>query len=121
MKTAKLFFSIILVILATNSFSQQNFVRGKYFPNRDKKTTVKTVAYSSDHGRRSSWRHDLYNRTNDRFAGDSYEVPVVVCSDFVENAEVIYEQELILESWMIEPFESFDSLELEEWMVANWI
>ena len=106
MKTTKLFFSIILVILATNSFSQQNFVRGKYFHNRDNKTTLKTFAYGSDHGRRSNWRHDLHSRTNDRFDRESY--------------QVLKEKDDYLERWMIEPFDTFESPQIEEWMVSKW-
>ena len=79
MKTIKLYFALILVILVTNSFSQQNPARGKHSPDCENKTVIKSDQYESG-----------------------------ICSFHASNPEVIYEPELRMDYWMIIPFMNQD-------------
>ncbi|MCK5134344.1 MAG: hypothetical protein KAR19_01050 [Bacteroidales bacterium] len=103
MKTTKLILSITLVALVTTSFGQLasidghsrlNALKNRIFPNRN--TEV------------------VYSKAN-------YEAPVVSRSIFIEQAEIIFEDDVLMENWMTAPFESSvaeEEISIESWMTA---
>ncbi len=142
MKTIKkLAFSIALLTLAAIIFAQPSSRKERLFNKQDNQVVYMVADYSpNESSRLESWMHDLSKWANKRSSMDAYEVPVVTESYFIESADVVYEgdfsieswmttsfecgpaeEALDLESWMTEPFEAADYIKVEEWMTKAWI
>jgi len=99
-------FSIALLTLSAITFAQPSS-RKERLSNKQAKQPVYMVAdYSpNESSRLESWMHDLSSWANKKSSKDTYEVPVVTESYFVENADVVYEGDFSTESWMTTSFE----------------
>ena len=137
----KITFSIALLTLVVITFAQPSSRKERLFNKQDNQVVYTVADYSlNESSRVESWMHDLSKWANKRSSKDAYEVPVVTESYFVESADVVYEgdfaieswmttsfecgpaeEALNLESWMTEPFEAADHIEVEEWMTKAWI
>ena len=125
MKTTKLILSIALVALialATTSFGQLSSIKERMFNKQSNEVEFITADYKSNPNTRiESWMHDLRSWSSDRSSGDTYVAPVVIYTINVENDNVVFEEELFLESWMAAPFKSSiidEALTLEAWMTT---
>ncbi|MEN8226528.1 MAG: hypothetical protein ABFS38_00130 [Bacteroidota bacterium] len=139
MKTTKLVLSITLVALATAAIGQRTFVLERLFPDRDHQEVILTSENQTECSRVEFWIHNLQGKSSKKVTWDVYETPTVTQTFFVEQVEVIYEEEVGLESWMSSPFESSfaeediileswmtipfnepEVMEIEEWMTTVW-
>lgn len=122
MKATKIILSIALVALATTSFGQLSSIKEKLFNKQSNEVKYITADYKSNaNGRIESWMHDLRSWSSDRASGDTYVAPVVIHTINIECADVVFEEELFLESWMAAPFENNlmdEALSLEAWMTT---
>ena len=119
MKTRKILISTALVALATTSFGQLGSVMEKLFPNKSEQVQYHTVEYVAESDRPERGIN-LVNRIYHRDA-DAYEAPVIDRTIYTSNAEVMYESEIELESWMTMPFENMvteEEMFLESWMTT---
>jgi hypothetical protein len=119
MKTRKILISTALVALATTSFGQLGSMMEKLFPNKAEQVQYLTVNYVTESDLPERVIH-LVNRIYHREA-DAYEAPVFDRTIYTSNAEVMYESEIGLESWMATPFENMvteEEMFLESWMTA---
>ncbi len=103
MKTTKLFLSIALVVLTANSFSQLSF-NDRLFSKRNNEVANYTACYNAE---------------SSKVSRDAYEAPEVSSPCIIAQVEVIYEDEIALESWMTAPFET--GLEEEELSIESWM
>ena len=122
MKTTKLILSIALVALATTSFAQRSSFKERLFNKQNNQIEYVSAEYSNNESSRiESWMHDLHSWASNRASRDAYIAPVVTRTIVIEQADVVYEEELGMENWMATPFEStFDEEEIcvETWMVS---
>ena len=122
MKATKIILSIALVALATTSFGQLSSIKEKLFNKQSNEVKYITADYKSNsNGRIESWMHDLRSWSSDRASKDTYVAPVVIHTINIESADVVFEEELFLESWMTTPFKSSvaeEELNVESWMTT---
>jgi hypothetical protein len=139
--TKEIFFSIALLTMAVITFAQPSSRKERLLNKQDHQVVYVVADYSpNESSRLESWMHDLSKWAIKRSSKDVYEVPVVTESYVIESADVVYEGEFLieswmttsfecgpaeealdLESWMTEPFEAADHIEVEEWMTKAWI
>lgn len=121
MKTTKLIVSIALVALATASFGQRTFSLERLLPAQNLDVPGILAENQTEANRIEIWMHDLHGRASSKMLWNVYEAPVVSRTIFVEEAEVVYDESLELETWMIVPFEkdlNEVELTLEPWMTS---
>ncbi|MEN8226529.1 MAG: hypothetical protein ABFS38_00135 [Bacteroidota bacterium] len=128
MKTTKLILSIALVALATTSFGQLSSNKERSFNKQNHKVKYLTTDYcSKESSRIESWMHDLRSWSNNRAYRNTYIAPVVTRTIRIEQADVLYEEDLGLENWMTTPFEccvndesgfAEEELSMEIWMIT---
>ena len=122
MKTKNLILGIALVALTATSFGQRSSIKERLFNKQNNQVEYSTADYSmNETSRIESWMHDVRSWASNRISRDTYKTPAVSQTIFVERIEVIYEDELHLESWMATPFESSiaeEEINLESWMAT---
>ena len=122
MKTKNLILSIALVALTATSFGQRSSIRERLFNKSNNQVEFITADYNSDESSRiENWMHDLRSWASNKNSRDTYSAPVVTRTIFVEQADVVYEEQLGIESWMTTPFEcavAEEELGIESWMTA---
>ena len=119
MKTTKIILSIALVALTATSFGQLSSIKDRIFSKRNTEVAYYTADYKAESSRIENWMGDLRSWASDKISRDAYEAPEVYRTIIIEQADVVYEEELGLENWMSAPFESSvaeDELFLESWM-----
>ena len=121
MKTAKnIILSIALVVLATSIIAQPSSRKERHINRQNKQLVYMHADYSNNESSRlENWMYDLSTWANSRVSRDVYEAPVIAEAYIVKSADVIYEEDLVLESWMTLPFESGlaeEALSIESWM-----
>jgi len=142
MKIAKkLVFNIALLTMAAITFAQPSSRKERLSNEQTRQPVYMHTDYSpNENSRLENWMHDLSSWANSRASRDIYEAPVVAEAYFIESADVVYEGDLLIESWMTtsfecgpaeepltieswmtEPFEAADHIEVEEWMTKAWI
>lgn len=140
MKTIRLFLSIALFTLATVSFGQRTYMMERLFPNRNQQVAHLTADRQPANSRIEFWTHDSQGWASKKVCYDIYEAPVVARTLYVEQVEILFEENLQIEawmttpfkskitekrlkveSWMITPFEAGEFIEMESWMYASWI
>ncbi len=139
--TKKIFFSIALLTVATITFAQPSSRKERLLNKQDKQLVYMLTDYSpNENSRLENWMYDFSTWANSRSSKDAYEAPLVAEAYFIESADVVYEgdlsieswmttsfecgpaeESLTIESWMTEPFEAADYIEVEEWMTKAWI
>ena len=120
MKTTKIFLSIALVALATTSFAQRSSIKDRLFPNNTNQIEFVTADYNiTESTRIENWVHDLHSWSSSKYSRNAYEAPEVSRTIFLEQVEVVYEENLELESWMTNTFEC--GLCEEEIFVESWM
>ena len=121
-KTKTLILSIALVALATTSFAQLSSIKDRLFNKQSEKVVYITADYKTNETSRiESWMHDLRSWSTNRNSRDAYVAPVVAQTFIIENADVVYEEDLGMENWMTTPFDSNvaeEEISLESWMTA---
>jgi len=118
MKTTKIFLSIALVALTATSFSQLSF-KDRLFSKRNHEVVCYTADYKTESSKIENWMVDMSDWANSKISRSAYQAPVVFSTYIVDQVEIVYEDELGLESWMTAPFESSvveNELVLESWM-----
>ncbi|MCK5138007.1 MAG: hypothetical protein KAR19_19640 [Bacteroidales bacterium] len=118
MKTTKLFLSIALVALTATSFGQLSLI-DRLFSKRHNEVVYYTADYKAESCKTETWMVDLRDWANNKVSRDAYEAPVVSITYIVDMVEVVYEDELGLESWMSAPFEC-DICE-SEFLLESWM
>ncbi len=121
MKTTRIFLSIIGIALATSAFGQFSFIKERISSQRQPQVAMYTADYKKDNSRIENWMYDLHSWATDKITKKEYEAPEVVYTFKMVSAEVVYEEELGLESWMTTPFDSGvkeEVLEIESWMTT---
>lgn len=120
MRTSKLTLSIALLTLAATTFGQLS-LRERLFSRDNAQMAYFTADYKTKTSMVESWMYDLRSWSADRISKDVADAPVVSETFVIENADVIYEEEIALESWMGGPFEVGlveEELYVEAWMSA---
>ncbi len=120
MKTTKLILSIALVALATAAMGQRTLLMEQSQPNQNDQVAYFT-ANASEHSNIDIWRYDTEGGTSKKVSWIVYEAPVVTRTIFVQQAEILYEEDISTEKWMTAPFESSvaeEELHLESWMTS---
>ncbi len=120
MKTTKLFLSIALVALTVTSFSQLS-LKDRLFSRSNNEVAYFTADYKPESSKIENWMVDIRDWANSKVSRDTYVAPVVSCTYMMDQVEIIYEDEIGLESWMTVPFETGledEELNLESWMTA---
>ena len=121
MKTTKLILSITLVAMATVAYGQRTSRIERVSSNQDNQVAHFAANVKGESSRFENWMHDLRGWASKNASWNVYEAPVVARTIFAEQLEVIYEEELGIESWMATPFKSSlgeEELRLESWMTA---
>ena len=121
MKTTKLILSVVLVALATAAYGQRTFSLERYSPSHTQQVPSYLAENHTENSRIDIWRHNPGVRSSYKTSWNVYEAPLVARTIFVEEAEVIYDENLSIEGWMIVPFEkelNEAELALEPWMAA---
>ena len=140
MKTIRIFLSFALFALATVSFGQRTYMMERLFPNRNQQVAHLTADRHAANSRIEFWTHDPQGRASKKVSYDIYEAPVVARTLYVEQVEILFEENLQIEAWMIAPFKSknfekrlkveswmtapFEAgeyIEMESWMYSSWI
>ncbi len=120
MKTTKLIFSIALLALGTISFGQRSFNIERLPSDQNHELAHFTSDGKIENSHIEFWMHDAQGWASEKVSFDVYETPVVDRTIYVEQVEVLYEENLRLESWMTTPFEcsvAEEELNIESWMV----
>ena len=122
MKTKNLILSITLVALTATSFGQLSSIRERLFNKHNNQIEFITAEYNSNENSRiENWIHDLPSWFSNRAARNLYVTPAVTESYFIEQFDLVYEEPLGIESWMVTPFEcgvAEEELGLEPWMTV---
>ncbi len=106
MKTTKTLIVAVLVLVTASTFAQA------------KKGLFLTVKYSHEMNRIETWASNISERISHRCT-DEADFPVISQTYYSDFADISYENEPLIESWMSAPFdEAFfeDALTLEAWM-----
>lgn len=119
MKTRNLILSIILVALATTAFGQRPTIKERLFPNQNLQVEFITAGYSMETSRLESLRNDIRIWINNKLSRKDYATPVVEATIFLEGADICYEEEQGVESWMVTPFKN--NLGEKELYVETWM
>ena len=122
MKTKNLIICITLVALTATSFGQRSVTRERLFNKHNNQIEYITAEYNyNENSRIENWIHDLPSWVSNRAARNLYVAPAVTESFFIEQVDLVYEEQLGIESWMVIPFE-FGVVEekygLESWMTT---
>ena len=120
MKTTKIFLSIALVALTVTSFSQLS-LKDRLFSKRNHEVVYYTADYKAESSKIENWMVDMRDWANSKISRSAYQAPIVSSTYIVDQVEIVYEDELGLESWMFAPFECDvceSELFLESWMTA---
>lgn len=122
MKIKNLILSITLVALTATSFGQRSSIRDRLFNKHNNQIEFITAEYNSNENSRiENWIHDLPGWFRNRTARNLYVTPAVTESFVIEQFDLVYEEPLGIESWMVTPFEygvAEEELGLEPWMTA---
>ena len=75
---------------------------------------------NTESNRIENWMHDLHSWASEKISRDTYVDPAVVRTIYIEQVEVVYNEEINLESWMVIHFESrlAEDIEIEDWMAS---
>lgn len=132
MKTTKILFATLLVLLCTTAIAQQSsslFAAVIFSPEMNRVETW--VSHVNDRNSEEVFARNAHPRISQTFYTDyaeiSHEEAVFESGPFMEEwmsdpfESEASEEDLSLESWMISPFETEAIIPLEDWMkVANW-
>jgi len=121
MKTIRIFLSFALFALATVSFGQRTYMMERLFPNRNQQVAHLTADRHAANSQIEIWTHDPQGRASKKVSYDIHEAPVVARTLYVEQVEILYEENLRIEAWMTTPFKSSvaeEELNIESWMIA---
>ena len=121
MKTTRLLLSIILVALATVSFGQRSYRMERLSPDHRQQVAHFTADRHAENSRIEIWTHNPHGRASKKVSYDISEAPVVASDFYFEQVEILYEENLQIESWMTTPFKSSvveEELNIESWMTT---
>jgi hypothetical protein len=123
MKIKGIVLSIILVLMTTAAFGQLSFLKDRLLGNHNKDIVFITVDYRTEEecSKIEEWMHDLKTWAGEKLNRDINEAPQAARIIYLERLDVVYENELCLESWMTAPFETGtaeEDVSLESWMTA---
>ena len=120
MKTTKLILSIILISLAPLLLGQRSLKIERLLPNRNRQAAHFISDRKVDKSRIEFWMHDTQGWASKKVSYEVYDAPVIARTIYVHRVDIIHEENLRLEPWMVAPFESKleEELSLESWMTA---
>ena len=121
MKTIRIFLSFALFALATVSFGQHTYMMERLFPNRNQQVAHLTADRHTVNSQIEFWTHDPQGWASKKASYNIYEAPVVARTLYVEQIEILFEENLLIEAWMTTPFKSSvaeEELNIESWMIA---
>ncbi|MCK4747147.1 MAG: hypothetical protein KAT15_08935 [Bacteroidales bacterium] len=124
MKTTKIIISITLVALTVISFGQMSSVKERLFSKHNADVVYYTADYQAENSRIENWMFDLRSWASNKITREANEAPALYRTINVDQADVVFEEELALESWMTAPFERGiveEALTIESWMTTPWI
>ena len=102
MKIKNLILSIILVTLTATSFGQRSSIRERLFNTHNNHIEYITTEYSSiENSRIENWIHDIPGWVINRASRNSYVTPTVTESFFIEQVDLVYEEQLGIESFIL--------------------
>jgi hypothetical protein len=119
MKQLKLTITIGLVALATAALAQKTTFKERIFPSINQEVVFVNTDYGSENSRMEMFADHVRNWFSLRGHQNYYDMPEAAMTFYFNHAEVIYELEPFVESWMYLPFENENSeevLEFEPWM-----
>ncbi len=121
MKTSKLILSIALVILTTTGFTQLSNIKERLLHKHHQKVVYLTADSNNNKDQIENWMFDLQSWASNITQRDPYVAPVVTKTIIARQADIVYENDIRIESWMTAPFETslVEGIQfLETWMTA---
>jgi len=119
MKNFRLTTGIVLIALATAAAGQKSTFKERIFPSINQEVIFVNADYNSRHSGMDMLADHFLNWFSPRDQQTYLELPEAVMTFHFTRAEVIYETEPFVESWMSLPFENEvaeEVLEPEPWM-----
>jgi hypothetical protein len=119
MKQLKLFIGIGLVALATAAVAQKTTFKDRIFPGTNQEVVYTKADYRSEYNRMEMFADHVRNWFSPRGYQTYFDMSEAAMTFYFHHAEVIYEADPFVESWMYLPFENEGSeevLKLESWM-----
>ncbi|MFO7932853.1 MAG: hypothetical protein R6U78_02120 [Bacteroidales bacterium] len=129
MKTTKIFISVLLATLTVTGYGQifgsedktlLEAFKNRLFPDSKDGVFITANYTTGESGRIEAWVSDAHNRVMDIVSTDDVITPVITRTIYVDHAEITFESDLHVESWMAAPFEAAieEETNVESWMAA---
>jgi hypothetical protein len=116
MRSKNFIASFLLIALTATAFGQISSFRDRVHPGKKQLSPFMTAEYSSRTSQFKAFLSDVFAVGRGDLNPDGTTEPVVLECYITDNVDISYQEEVNVENWMTEPFETGETLELESWM-----